>query len=511
MEQASITALAVGFLSLAFGAILGYYARQTIAKKQLSTAEGKASKMLEEAEKNAQEIVLESKNKAVNILEEAKKKEQDRENQIIRQEERLGKREELLDKKTEEIERGRTLLMKKADEIRQIRKEAEEARKQELKRLEKIAGFSKEEAKKVLLQLTEEESRDLIAKRIKAMEMSGQEELDKKAKDIMTQAIQKYASSHAADITTSTVNISSDEIKGRIIGREGRNIKALEKLTGIEIIVDDTPEAIVISGFDPIRREIAKIAIEKLVADGRIHPTKIEEAVEYAKKEISNKVKEAGEAAAYDVGVAGLDPKLIQILGRLRYRTSYGQNALLHSLEVAHLSGALAAELGADVNLAKKAGLLHDIGKAVDHEVQGTHVEIGIKILQKFNIDNSIIDAMKPHHEDYPFDSKESMIISAADAISASRPGARKDTLENYLKRLGELEDVANSFEEVEKTYAIQAGREIRVFVKPEKTDDLGAIKLARAIADKIEKELKYPGEIKVNVIRETRATEFAK
>ncbi|OGI16315.1 MAG: ribonuclease Y [Candidatus Moranbacteria bacterium RBG_19FT_COMBO_42_6] len=511
MEQASITAFAVGFLSLAFGSILGYYARQTIAKKQLSTAEGKASKMLEEAEKNAQEIVLESKNKAVNILEEAKKKEQDRENQIIRQEERLGKREELLDKKTEEIERGRTLLMKKADEIRQIRKEAEEARKQELKRLEKIAGFSKEEAKKVLLQLTEEESRELIAKRIKAMEMSGQEELDKKAKDIMTQAIQKYASSHAADITTSTVNISSDEIKGRIIGREGRNIKALEKLTGIEIIVDDTPEAIVISGFDPIRREIAKIAIEKLVADGRIHPTKIEEAVEYAKKEISNKVKEAGEAAAYDVGVAGLDPKLIQILGRLRYRTSYGQNALLHSLEVAHLSGALAAELGADVNLAKKAGLLHDIGKAVDHEVQGTHVEIGIKILQKFNIDKSIIDAMKPHHEDYPFDSKESMIISAADAISASRPGARKDTLENYLKRLGELEDVANSFEEVEKTYAIQAGREIRVFVKPEKTDDLGAIKLARAIADKIEKELKYPGEIKVNVIRETRATEFAK
>jgi ribonucrease Y len=511
MENVNFAALAIGFLSLAFGAILGYYARQTIAKKQLNTAEGKASKMLEEAEKNAQEIVLESKNKAVNILEEAKKKEQERENQIMRQEERLGKREELLDKKTEEIERGRSLLMKKADEIRQIRKEAEEARKQELKRLEKIAGFSKEEAKKVLLQLTEEESRDLIAKRIKALEMSGQEELDKKAKDIMTQAIQKYASSHAADITTSTVNISSDEIKGRIIGREGRNIKALEKLTGIEIIVDDTPEAIVISGFDPIRREIAKIAIEKLVADGRIHPTKIEEAVEFAKNEINNKVKEAGEAAAYDVGVAGLDPKLIQILGRLRYRTSYGQNALLHSLEVAHLSGSLAAELGADVNLAKKAGLLHDIGKAVDHEVQGTHVEIGIKILQKFNIDKSIIDAMKPHHEDYPFESKESMIISAADAISASRPGARKDTLENYLKRLGELEEVANSFEEVEKTYAIQAGREIRVFVKPEKTDDLGAIKLARAIADKIEKELKYPGEIKVNVIRETRATEFAK
>jgi ribonuclease Y len=429
----------------------------------------------------------------------------------MRHEERLGKREELLDKKTEEIERAKVILGKKADEIRELRKDAEETRRQELKRLEKIAGFSKEEAKKVLLQLTEEESRDLIAQRIRTLETAGQEELDKKAKDIMTQAIQKYASSHAADVTTSTVSIASDEIKGRIIGREGRNIKALEKLTGIEIIVDDTPEAIVISGFDPIRREIAKIAIEKLVADGRIHPTKIEEAVEFAKQEINHKIKEAGEAAAYDVGVAGLDPKLIQILGRLRYRTSYGQNALLHSLEVAHLSGALAAELGADVNLAKKAGLLHDIGKAVDHEVQGTHVEIGIKILNKFGMDKTIIDAMKPHHEDYPFDSRESMIISAADAISASRPGARKDTLENYLKRLGELEEVATSFEEVEKAYAIQAGREIRVFVKPEKTDDLGAIKLARSIADKIEKELKYPGEIKVNVIRETRATEFAK
>lgn len=503
--------LAISLLALAIGAILGYLTRQTIAKKQLSTAEGKASKLTEEAEKKSQEIVLEAKNKAVTILEEAKKKEQERESQIARLEERLGKREEILDKKTEEIDRGRAVLESKAEEIKKIRIEAEETRKQELKRLEKIAGFSKEEAKKVLLQLTEEENRDLIANKIKVLEAQGQEEVEKKAKDIMTQAIQKYAGSHAADVTTSTVSIASDEIKGRIIGREGRNIKALERLTGIEIIVDDTPEAIVISGFDPIRREIARIAIEKLVGDGRIHPTKIEEAVEYAKKEINNKIKEAGEAAVYDVGVAGLDPKIVQILGRLRYRTSYGQNALLHSLEVAHLSGALAAELGADVALAKKAGLLHDIGKAIDHEVQGTHIEIGIKILQKFGIAKEVIDAMKAHHEDYPFESPESMIIAAADAISASRPGARKDTLENYLKRLGELEDVANSFEEVEKTYAIQAGREIRVFVKPEKIDDLGAIKLSRAIADKIEKELKYPGEIKVNVIRETRAVEYAR
>lgn len=509
--EVNLAIVIVGFLSISVGSILGYFTRQTIAKRQLDTAEGKASKITEEAEKKAQEILLESQHKAVTIFEEAKKKEMEREQQILRLEERLEKREETLDKKMEELEKGRGVLEKKAEEIRKIRKEVEEARKQELKRLEKIAGLSKEAAKKVLLQLTEEENRDLIAKKIKTLEAHGQEELEKKARDIMTQAIQKYAGSHAADVTTSTVSIASDELKGRIIGREGRNIKTLEKLTGIEIIVDDTPEAIVISGFDPIRREIAKIAIEKLVSDGRIHPTKIEEAVEYAKSEINNKIREAGEAAVYDVGVAGLDPKLIQILGRLRYRTSYGQNALLHSLEVAHLSGALAAELGLDVALAKKAGILHDIGKSIDHEVQGTHVEIGIKILQKFGVDKSIIDAMKPHHEDYPFESSESMIVAAADAISASRPGARKDTLEHYLKRLNELEEVVNSFEEVEKSYAIQAGREIRVFVKPDKTDDLGAIKLSRSIADKIEQELKYPGEIKINVIRETRAVEYAR
>lgn len=327
----------------------------------------------------------------------------------------------------------------------------------------------------------------------------------------MTGVIQKYAGSHAAEIVTTTVAIPSDEVKGRIIGREGRNIKALERLTGIEIIVDDTPEAVVLSGFDPVRREIARIALEKLINDGRIHPTRIEEAVEFAKKEIENKVREAGEAAAYDLGIIGLDPKLISVLGRLRYRTSFGQNALLHSLEVAHLSGALAAELGADVNMAKKAGLLHDIGKAVDHEIQGTHVEIGIKILEKFGMPKEVINAVKAHHEDYPFESAESFIVAAADAISASRPGARKDTLENYLKRLEELESTANSFAGVEKTYAIQAGREIRVFVRPEEIDDLGALRMAREIADKIEQELKYPGEIKVNVIRETRSVEFAR
>lgn len=509
--ESSLAMIIVGIFGLALGSVLGYYARQTIAKKQLHTAEGKVTNLLESAEKESQEILLEAKNKAVNILEESKKKEQERENQIMRLEERLGKREESLDRKMEEVERGRMALEKKAEEIRRVRQEVDETKKLELKRLEKIAGLGKEQAKKILLQLTEEENRDFIAKKMKEMEISGREELEKKARDVMTQAIQKYAGSHAAEVTTSTISIGSDEVKGRIIGREGRNIKALERLTGIEVIVDDTPEAIVISGFDPVRREIAKIALEKLILDGRIHPTKIEEAVEFAKGEVNNKIKEAGEAAAYDVGVAGLDPKLVYILGRLRYRTSFGQNALLHSLEVAHLSGALAAELGADVTLSKKAGLLHDIGKAVDHEVQGTHIEIGIKILEKFKIGKDIITTMKSHHEDYPFETPESMIIAAADAISASRPGARKDTLEHYLKRLTDLEAVASSFPEVEKTYAIQAGREIRVFVKPDKIDDLGAMKLSRAIADKIEKELKYPGEIKVNVIREVRVTEYAR
>lgn len=503
--------VALGIITLSIGAVLGYLARQTIAKKQLTTAEGKINKMLEEAEQKTRDFEIDAKNRAVEILEEAKKKEKDREDQIIRLEQRLEKREETLDKKMDELDRGRQILEQKAEEIRRIRKEADEARRKELQRLEKIAGLTKEQAKKILLQLTEEEYKENIAGKISKLEKEGKEEIEKKAKNLMMQVIQKYAGSHAQEIMTTTVAIPSDEVKGRIIGREGRNIKALERLTGVEIIIDDIPEAVVISGFDPVRRETARITLEKLIEDGRIHPGRIEEAVDYAKTEIDNKIKEAGEAAAYDAGIAGLHPKLIYLLGRLRYRTSYGQNVLLHSLEVAHLAGALAAELDADVSVAKKAGLLHDIGKAIDHEVQGTHVDIGIKILEKFGVGREVIEAMKSHHEDYPFASPESYIIAAADAISASRPGARKDTLENYLKRLEELEAVATSFPGVEKSYAIQAGREIRVFVKPEEVDDLAALKLAKDIADKIEQELKYPGEIKVNVLRETRAVEFAR
>jgi len=509
--EINLVSLVISLVFLALGAIAGYYIRQSIARKQLTTAEGKANSIIEEAKQKYKEETLNAKNKAVEILEEAKKKEKEREDQIRKMEQRLENREEMVDKKMDDLDKGRDLLEKKAHEIKSIRKETEALRQKEMQRLEKIAGLNKTQAKQVLLQLTEDEYKEALLERIKKLEKDGDDEMKKRAQNIIVQVIQKYAGAHTAEVTTSTVSIPSDEIKGKIIGREGRNIKTLERITGAEIIVDDTPEAIVISSFDPVRRETAKIALLKLIEDGRIHPTRIEEAVEYAKKEIDNKIREAGEAATYDLGIAGLDPKLVYLVGRLRYRTSFGQNVLIHSMEVAHLAGALANELGADVAIAKKAGLLHDIGKSVDHEIQGTHVKIGMKILQKFNVDKEVIDAMKSHHEEYPFGSAESFIVAAADAISASRPGARKDTLEKYLKRLEELEDIVNSFEAVNKSYAIQAGREIRVFVDSEKVDDYGAAKVAKDIANKIEEELKYPGEIKVNVLRETRSIEYAR
>ena len=377
--------------------------------------------------------------------------------------------------------------------------------------LERVAKLSQEEAKTELLAQVEKEHQEALAKQIQHLEEEGKEELDKRARNILALAMQRYGASQAAEITTSSVNLPSDDLKGRIIGKEGRNIKTLEKLTGVEVIVDDTPGAIVISAFDPIRRQIAKIALEKLMADGRIQPARIEDAVEKAKEEIAEKIQQAGDAVVYDTGVTGLDPRLIRILGRLSFRTSYGQNVLLHSMEVAHLSAAIAAEVGADETLAKKAGLLHDIGKAITHEVEGSHVEIGKMILQKFNVSEEVIRAMQAHHEEYPYESVESIIVQVADQISGARPGARKDTLEAYLKRLEELEKVANSFEGIEKSYAIQAGREIRIFVQPDKLDDLQARKIAKQIADKIQQELDYPGEIKVTVIRETRTVEYAR
>ncbi|OIO48647.1 MAG: ribonuclease Y [Parcubacteria group bacterium CG1_02_40_82] len=498
-------------MALAVGSFLGYLARQTIAKKQLGTVESKLNKMIEEAKQEAKETLFKAKDKAVQIIEEAEKQERERKMQLLKMEERLEKREENLDRKTEEAERKIQDLTEKVEKVKQIKQELEGFGQKQRENLERISGLSQEDAKKELLDLIEKEHQQVLLERIKKLEDEGRQDLEKKARNIITLAMQRYAASQAAEISTTAVELPSDDLKGRIIGKEGRNIKTLEKLTGVEVIVDDTPGAIVISGFDPIRRQIAKLTLEKLISDGRIQPARIEEMVEKAKEEIGNKIQEAGEAAVYDTGVAGLDPKLIKILGRLRFRTSYGQNVLLHSVEVAHLAAAIASEIGADASLVKKAGLLHDIGKAIDHEIQGSHTEIGKMILEKFNISPDIIKAVVAHHEEYPHESIESVIVQVADAISGARPGARKDTLEAYLKRLEELEKIANSFEGVEKTFAIQAGREIRVFVQPEKLDDLAARKLARQIADRIQEELKYPGEIKVNVIRETRMIEYAR
>ena len=374
-----------------------------------------------------------------------------------------------------------------------------------------MASLTREQAKGELFTKVEEDAKDELYRKMIKLEQENRDELDKKAKEIVTISIQRYAASQIADAVSTVVSLPSDEIKGKIIGKEGRNIKTIERLTGVDIIIDDTPEALVISGFDPVRRQVAKLALDKLIADGRIHPAKIEEMVEKARNEINDKIKEAGEAALFEVGIGAVDPRLTYFLGRLAFRTSFGQNVLLHSIEMSHISGMIAAELGADVNVAKKGALFHDIGKAVDHEIQGTHVEIGRKILQKFSMDEKVIKAMEAHHEEYPYATLESRIVQTADAISGARPGARKDTVEIYLKRLEELERIATSFDGVEKSYAIQAGRELRIFVTPNQIDDLGALKMAKDIAKKIEEEMKYPGEIKVNVIRETRAVEYAR
>lgn len=498
-------------LALAGGLAAGYFTRQLVAARKENNAEAKANNILLEAKTKQKELLLEAQNQALEIREKTKQEEEERRKHLIEIEDRVAKREENLDDKFELLERKRNQLMAESKKIKSIRRELEEIKEKQRITLEKVAGLSREKAKDVLLEMTEKDMKDVLVEKIKKLERTEKEELDKKARDILSLAVQRCALDLTSESTATTVSIPSDEMKGRIIGREGRNIRTLEQLTGVEIVVDDTPEAIVISGFSPIRRHIAKKSLEKLVSDGRIHPGRIEETVEAAKKEIAEDIKEAGEAVAYDLGIADLDPKLIQLIGRLKYRTSYGQNVLKHSLEVAHLSAILAEELGVDVNTAKKAGLLHDIGKAVDHEVEGTHVEIGINILKKFRVSEKVIDAMKSHHEEYPYSSIESVIVQTADAISAARPGARRDSYENYIKRLEELEGIATSFEGVDKAYAVQAGREIRVFVTPDNIDDLQALKLSRSIADKIEENLKYPGEIKVNVIRETRAVEYAR
>lgn len=499
------------FLGLAIGAILGYFARQSIAKRDYRNIEVKLQKRITESKAEAEEILTKAKEKALKIIESAKKEIDERQGKILQTERLLLRRENILDERLSVFEHKEKEFSQKVERLKEIKENIKNLEKEAQSKLEKISGFSEEEAKKALLEGLEKEHQKEILERVRKLELEGWEKYERKAKEMLAFAIQKFGLSQAQEITTTIVALPSEDIKGRIIGKEGRNIRTLEKLTGVEVLVDETPEIVVISAFDPVRREIAKIALEKLIQDSRIQPARIEEMVKKAREEIESQIKKAGEQAIYDVRVLDLPPKLTQLLGRLKFRTSYGQNVLLHSIEVAFLAEALASELRANSKVCLKAGLLHDIGKAVDQQIQGSHVDIGIKILEKFGIEKEVISAMKSHHEEYPYENLEAILVQVADQISGARPGARKENLENYLNRLSELEAIATSFAGVQKAYAIQAGREIRVFVEPKEIDDFRAKKLAREIADKIESELKYPGEIKVNVIRESRVVEYAR
>jgi ribonuclease Y len=494
--MAEIYYLILTIFSLSLGAILGYFAKRTLSKKEEEFLKIQLQRAKEEAD---------------SILKEAERKRKKKEREILEREEILAKREGFLKRKISEVEKREFELREELEKLDKEKKEIENLKDQIKERLEKISGIKKEEAKKEILEEIEEEIKKETIERIRKLENEGEERFQKRAREILASVIQRLTLPVVQETTTSTIILPNEEIKGKIIGKEGRNIRTLENLTGVEIIVDETPEVVTISCFDPIRRQIAKLALEKLIKDGRIQPAKIEEKVEEAKKEIQEQIKEAGETATTELGLVGIDPKLLQILGRLKFRTSYGQNVLLHSIEVALLASALAEEIGANSLVCKKAGLFHDIGKAMDLQVEGSHVNIGIKILEKFGVEKEVIDAMKSHHGEYPFESVEAVLVQVADQISGARPGARKDTLENYLKRISELEKIALSFEGVEKAWALQAGREIRVFVRPEEIDDFGARRLAREIAKRIHEELNYPGEIKVTLIREMKVIEYAR
>lgn len=493
------------------GLTAGYFIRQLIVSQQANSVEQKIKNWLEDAQNQAKEIILEAKDRAASLLDEAKKEEKERKILITKSEDRLLKKEEFLEKQKESLTLQKTSLEKESQLLTSEKTELDALKQRILKELEKVGQLSFEEAKKELLNRVKEENRTELASLMQKLEKEKIEGVEKRGLEIITTAIQRYARSHVADVTTSVFPLSNDELKGKIIGREGRNIRALERATGVEIIVDEMPDSVVLSSFDPIRREIARLALEKLIKDGRIQPARIEEKVEEARQELNKRMQEIGENAALEVGIVGLPKDIIQLLGRLYFRTSFGQNVLIHSIEMAHIAGMIASELGVSVDVAKKAALLHDIGKAIDHEVEGTHVDIGKKLLRKYGVDEKIIQAMEAHHEEYPYSTPESYIIAAADVLSAARPGARRGTVETYIRRLQDLEKIAASFEGVKNAYALSAGREIRVFVIPEKIDDFGALQLAKNIASRIESELKYPGEVKVNVIRETRAVEVAR
>jgi len=496
--------------SILIGVLSGYFLRYFWAKLEINSAERKLEAILEKAEEKKKEAILEAKEKAIGLIEEAKKEAERNMRELKELERDLRNRQGIFEKKLIGLEEKRAQIEKESELISETKERTKKLHEEAVGTLQKIAGLTTEEAKQELFEALEKKYKDDIFGRIKKIEAFGKEQIEKTARQMIIEAMERLAESVVNEVASTNISLPSDEIKGRVIGREGRNIKAIERLTGVEVIVDDTPEVIFVSSFNPLRRQLAKMALEKLIVDGRIQPARIERIVEESKKELSSEIKKTGEEAVYELGITGLDPKLVNLMGRLKFRTSYGQNMLAHSIEVSRLSEMLATELGANVAVAKKAGFLHDLGKAVDFEMQGTHPDLGKELGQKYNLSEEVIIPIATHHEDHP-PTLEAEIVKVADALSSSRPGVRKINYEEYLKRLEELENIAKGFSGVEKAYAIQAGREIRIFVKPEEIDDLASQKLAQQIADKIEAELKYPGEIKVTVIRENRIVEYAR